>query len=106
MLVRLAELLMNVGKLFSDAEDDEWEGGSYHGKRYYNVEEILRHVACLVRIDGWKSKAFDIGSTASTLTSWVLATGSSREEMDRVYVISEADKVTAGHTRHFRADPH
>jgi hypothetical protein len=27
MLVRLAELLMNVGKLFSDAEDDEWEGG-------------------------------------------------------------------------------
>jgi hypothetical protein len=104
MLVRLAELLMNVGKLFSDAEDDEWEGGSYHGKRYYNVEEILRHVACLVRIDGWKSKAFDIGSTASTLTSWVLATGSSREEMDRVYVISEADKVTAGQTLDWMAD--
>jgi hypothetical protein len=104
MLVRLAEILMNVGRLLSDAEDEEWEGGSYHGKRYYNVEDILRRVACIVRIDGWKPKSFEVRSTASTLTCWLLANGSSGEEMDRAYPISEADKVTAAQALDWMAD--
>lgn len=94
----MAEVLISYGELLDSAEDEGWELGGGRGIHRYNLEAILTTVATIVRLDGWKPKAFMERSTAATLSWFVNARGNEAAKAKIRYEASEFDRQTAKET--------